>query len=110
MQTLTLKAFEPCRRCGRIYEPPDEPFSPSPEAVASLRDRWNSNPPYALLVTPAAVSLGIFYLDSHHLLGLSSPGDAPYWKSLIAGLAAVVLLIEKVLRRLLPDEPVVRQD
>jgi hypothetical protein len=99
-----LKAFEPCRRCGRIYEPPDEP--PSPLVPAS----WNSDPPYALLLIVAAVCLGGFYLDSQHVMGLSVPGDPLYWRPLVVGLAVVAVLIVKVLRHLMPDEPIVRQD
>lgn len=89
LEDPALKAYEPCRRCGRIYEPsPDEEPS-SPAAIyETLTGRWGLDPPYTVIVVLGATFFGLAY-------GQQGSGRIRYWVLLFWGSVCVVWLIAK---------------
>lgn len=111
LEDPALKAFEPCRRCGRIYEPsPDEEPS-SPVAIFNVHtSKWGWDPPYAVIFGLAAALLGMAYSLKYHFWGDDSDvGRIRYWGCLLWGSFCVVWLIAKWIYHLVVDQPGARQ-
>ena len=94
------KMFEPCGRCGLIYEPsPDEEPSSPVDVLRVVSNRWGWDPPYAVLVAAGGVFIAIAYCIEHYrLYSTTLAWSLRFWEmTTLAGLS-VLLLVVKIVR------------